>query len=78
MKEKTLNLDALDKFIKRYEQAITGRSKELRLSIEEAGLISAALSSLLIEKLSNLEKQPEIQIEETVEVRLDAGNFKDE
>lgn len=78
-----INITAIRKFIQRYEKGITSQSREIKLSIEEAGLLSAALNDLLTNRYFNLInelKSPPIsskEDEKTVElnVAMDGGDF---
>lgn len=72
-----INKTAILQFIERYKRALQSKSKEMRLTIEEAGLLTASLAAILVEKE---EQKPEIVItqpsEEAIEIEFDAGGFK--
>lgn len=79
-----IDLQPIIKFNKRYSSAVTSKSKEIRLTIEEASLLASALSSLLslnvsefIELSNNIKTQNNDSIPgEPIEIRMDAGSFK--
>lgn len=75
-KNKTVNTQSIASFIKRYEQAIVARSKDIRLSIDEAGLLVSSLTLLLNNKLDGIKEEHKPKKEETIVVNLDAGSFK--
>lgn len=84
MSKQEINLKPINLFIKRYENAIASRSKEIRLSIEEAGLLNAALVNLLTNNINDiynsmLESAKNITTVENadiIEIKMDAGSFK--
>lgn len=80
------NIQPILNFTKRYESAVIGKSKEIRLTIEEAGILNASIAKLLSLKLDevysylgaqNLTPVQETNKIETLEVFMDAGSFKD-
>lgn len=84
MSNQEINLKPINLFTKRYESAITSRSKEIRLSIEEAGLLNAVLVNLLTNNINDIynimsESANSTTTDENmdiIEIQMDAGSFK--
>ena len=77
-----IDIQPILKFNKRYNSAITSKSKEIRLTIEEAGLLNSALSSLLSVNISEVlngqqESNNPSKSDDVIDLKLDAGSFKD-
>lgn len=77
-----LDLDSIHKFNKRYASAVASKNKDIRLSIEEAGLLNSAILSLLsiniedlINNLNNDNDKKETNTE-VLDIKMDAGSFK--
>lgn len=64
--------DPIVKFMGRVKAAQQGRSKDVRLSIDEAQELTTAIGELLAIKLQNVkaEKAPD-----TIEIKVDGGEF---
>ena len=50
------NLDSVDLFLSRVKQMQTGRSKEMRMSYEEAQALAVAIAQLLVKEVAKAEK----------------------
>lgn len=66
-----MNLDAIEAFIKRVKGAAAGRSKDVRLTIEEAQMLVACLGELLAEHVELKSNQPE----ETIQITISGGKI---
>jgi len=53
--------DAIEKFLIRYDRAVQGRSKEVRLSMDEAKLLAHELAIVLGRSVTLAEKVIELQ-----------------
>ena len=64
--------DPISKFMNRVQAAQQGRSKDVRLSIEEAHELTTAIGELLAIKLQavKLNTSPDV-----IEVKVDGGSF---
>ncbi len=73
------NIKHLENFIKKYENALTIKSKDLRLTIEEASLIVSAITKILLINHDNKEEEKSSEKKEnkeTIKIDLDFGFFK--
>ena len=88
MKKTEINIQPITAFTKRYENAVVSKSREIRLSIEEAGLLNAAMVNLLSNNIdeilktiissdNSVENQNQNQNEnDVIAIKMDAGSFK--
>lgn len=67
---------SIENFIKRYRTAITQRNKDLRITVEEAGLIISEITELLSRLEEKADTTPQKKEEETIRIEFDAGSFK--
>lgn len=75
----------IDEFIKKYERALITKSKDIRLTIEEASLLVSSLTKMLLqnngrnhqkqEKSNIIEKNDSTSKEEIINIKLDFGYF---
>ena len=68
-----MNVEPLQRFIKRVRTATAGRSREIKLSIDDAQELVNVLGELLAAHVDELQKRPTDQ--ETVTIKLDGGKF---
>lgn len=78
--------DAIEKFLQRYDRAVHGRSKEVRLNMSEAESLAHELaivlgrSATLADKVIDLQEQllneKEKAPESRINVEMDGGNFR--
>lgn len=68
-----MNLDTITKFMARVKAASQGRSKDVRLSLEEAQELVSAIGELMAAKISQLEEHTK-PVEE-IEIKIDGGGF---
>lgn len=66
-----MTLDPIDAFIKRVKGAAAGRSKDVRLTIDEAQALVACLGELLAEHVVLKTNQPE----ETIKITVSGGKI---
>ena len=55
-------IDNVEKFIERVNKMTSTRSRELRLTYEEAHLLSCSISQLLCKKITELSEDSSLQI----------------
>ncbi|MEM5877550.1 MAG: hypothetical protein QXF12_01595 [Candidatus Aenigmatarchaeota archaeon] len=74
----------IDEFIKKYERALITKSKDIRLTIEEASLLVSSLTKLLLQNNSryyqnqeknNITEKSDSGKEEIINIKLDFGYF---
>lgn len=68
----------IEDFLKKIDYAAKTRSKEIRLSIEDAIQISSGISMLCIEKDNLMRKVIELQdqiLNQNIEIKIDGGSF---
>lgn len=76
---KTLTLEDtkyLEDFIKKYENALKIKSKDIRLTIDEASLIVSTLTKMLLNKKEHEKINDKKEDKEIIKVDLDIGFFK--
>lgn len=70
---------AIDNLIKRHKSAVVQRSKDIRITVDEASLIIGEISQILakLEELSaKNSSKPAEKKEETIQIDFDAGSFR--
>lgn len=65
--------DIISKFMTRVKTASQGRSKDIRLSIDEANELMAAIGELMAAKISLL--KTEDKAPDVVEIKVDGGRI---
>jgi hypothetical protein len=80
-----MNPEAINTFLKRIQESIKSRSKEVRITIQEANEISIAMSLILAKNNSLLEQVVQLQDSiirthnmnvNSLDVGMDGGGFK--
>ncbi len=67
-----MNSDILQRFMGRVKAATAGRSKDVRMPVEEAQELCAALGELMAAKIAQLENNP---TDDVIVVVADAGKL---
>jgi hypothetical protein len=67
-----MNVIPLQNFIKRVRGAAAGRSKDVRLTIEEAQELVGSLGELLAAHVDEIQKAP---VDQSITINLDGGKF---
>lgn len=68
-----MSIEPISKFMNRVKTASQGRSKDVRLSLEEAQELMGAIGELMVSKISELEENAKPA--EKLEIKVDGGNF---
>jgi hypothetical protein len=73
-----MNNDAIDRFLERVRQAQRSRSREIRMTVEEAAELSVNIALLLGTEKKLLGNIIELQKQQTVigDISMDGGGFK--
>lgn len=69
------NIEVIQRFMTRVRAAKQGRSKDVRMTTEDAQELSNAIGELLATRVSQLEAKPPVD-ETVVTVSVDGGSFR--
>ena len=79
MSSNKLSLDSIEKFLEKLRLANRSRSKDIRLTIEEAQELGTTISQVLVRQSSLLEEIVELQKrggDPVINIDMSGGNFK--